>query len=475
MKKIVYCLLITVFVLSLVGCAPQAAPTTAPEPTTVPVAPATAVPEEPDNATTAPPAPLGPTTIKVSGWTYDTASWQANIAKYETWVSTEADPQVNVKVDWTDADFDSYDTFITTLFQGGDSRDVIVSSDQWLGKLADAGWVVPLEDSWPEVREYASDMTKHSLESVTYNGKIYGLPYYSDIMVFVYNKTMLDQAGITAPPTTWAEVTEDSKILMEKGITSMPLELGLMPGSWFDDTVYAMVYSEGGKLFDAENNPVFETTQGPVFDMVEWLAKSISVDKIIPQKCLTLEPSDIQQAFKNGETAFVIVPDYMMKEFNTPGISKIAGSAYLSMMPGATHQTDGFTRMYLLGNDAITDPVKLQASIDLINFWGGKTTFNGVEGYNISKQWAVNNGLGFSMKSLWSNPEVLQTVSAMADVNVLKKQQGLALSKEGMQAPWFAEWMSYTRSELSKAFLLEQTTEIALENVKQQWLSLQSQ
>ncbi len=375
MKKIVYCLLITVFVLSLVGCAPQAAPTAAPEPTTVPVAPATAVPEEPDNATAAPPAPLGPTTIKVSGWTYDTASWQANIAKYETWVSTEADPQVNVKVDWTDADFDSYDTFITTLFQGGDSRDVIVSSDQWLGKLADAGWVVPLEDSWPEVREYASDMTKHSLESLTYNGKIYGLPYYSDIMVFVYNKTMLDKAGITAPPTTWAEVTEDSKILMEKGITSMPLELGLMPGSWFDDTVYAMVYSEGGQLFDTENNPVFETTQGPVFDMVEWLAKSISVDKIIPQKCLTLEPSDIQQAFKNGETAFVIVPDYMMKEFNTPGISKIAGSAYLSMMPGATHQTDGFTRMYLLGNDAVTDPVKLQASIDLIEFWGGKTKY----------------------------------------------------------------------------------------------------
>jgi multiple sugar transport system substrate-binding protein len=475
MKKFVYCLLITVFALSLVGCAPQAAPTAAALATAVPVAPATAVPVVQDNATAAPPAPLGPTTIKVSGWTYDTASWQANIAKYETWVSTEADPQINVKVDWTDADFDSYDTFITTLFQGGDSRDVIVSSDQWLGKLADAGWVVPLEDSWPEVRNYASDMTKHSLESLTYNGKIYGLPYYSDIMVFVYNKTMLDKAGITAPPTTWAEVTEDSKILMEKGITTMPLELGLMPGSWFDDTVYAMVYSEGGQLFDAENKPVFETTQGPVFDMVEWLAKSISVDKIIPQKCLTLEPSDIQQAFKNGETAFVIVPDYMMKEFNTPGISKIAGSAYLSMMPGATHQTDGFTRMYLLGNDAITDPVKLKASIDLINFWGGKTTYNGVEGYNISKQWAVNNGLGFSMKSLWSNPEVLQTVSAMTNVNVLKKQQDLALSKQGMQAPWFAEWMSFTRSELSKALLKEQTTDVALENIKQQWLSLSSQ
>ncbi len=146
-----------------------------------------------------------------------------------------------------------------------------------------------------------------------------------------------------------------------------------------------------------------------------------------------------------------------------------------SMMPGATHNTDGFTRMYLMGNDAITDPVKLQASIDLINFWGGKTTFDGVEAYHISKRWAVNNGLGFSVISLWSDEDVLRTVSAMTDESILKKQQGLALAKQGMQAPWFAEWMSYTRAELSKAFLLEQTTESALENIKQQWISLSNQ
>ena len=136
------------------------------------------------------------------------------------------------------------------------------------------------------------------------------------------------------------------------------------------------------------------------------------------------------------------------------------------MMPGATHQTDGFTRMYLMGNDAITDPVKLQASIDLIEFWGGKTTFNGVTGYNISKQWAVNNGLGFSIKSLWTDPDILRVVSAMTNVSVLQKQQGLAMAKQGMQAPWFAEWMSYSRAELTKAILREQTTTTSLENIK---------
>lgn len=471
MKIFVNCLLITTFILVLVGCAPQAIPTatTAPVNTQPPAVATTA------NTTAEAPTPLGPVTITASGWTYDTASVQANIAKYTSWVGTQANPPINVKVDWTDNDFDSYDTFITTVFQGGDSRDVIVSSDQWLGKWADAGWVVPLEDYWPDVKNYLPDLTQFSIDALTYKGKIYGLPYYSDAMDFVYNKTMLDQAGITAPPTTWDEVTADSKILIAKGITSTPFEVGLTPGSWFDDDLYAMIYSNGGQMFDANNNPVFDSTKGPVYDMVEWLAKSISDDKIIPNKVFTMEAPDVQQAFKNGDAAFVIVPDYMMQEFNTPGISKIAGSAYISMMPGTTHQTDGYTRMYLLGKDAITDPVKLQASIDLIKMWGGKTTVDGVTSYYVDKKWATHNGLGFSIISLWNDPEVSRTMAAMADVNIMQKQQALALSKQGMQAPWFSEWISYVRAELPKALLRQESTSAALDNIKQQWLSLKGQ
>jgi multiple sugar transport system substrate-binding protein len=491
MKRIIFALVALMVVVTMVGCAPQATPTTAPAaPTQAPpptqpptqVSPPTQPPAQapaPTQASVMPTqgsaAPLGPVTVKFSGWTYDTATVQASIVKFTDWVKTQSDPKVDVTVEWTDADYGNFDTFVTTVFSGGDSRDVLYSSDQWLAKWADAGWVVPLEDYWPDVKKYESDISPFSLSALTYKGKLYGLPYYTDTMYFVYNKQLLDKAGITAPPTTWAEVAEQSKLLKSKGITDTPFEVGLMPGSWFDEAFFALIFSEGGTLFDENNQPIFETDKGPVFDMLEWLAKGLNDDKTIPNKVLQLEAPDVQADFVTGNVAFAIVPGYMMRELNTPGISQIAGSAAISMMPGATHQTEGYTRMYLLGKSAVTDPVKLQGSTDLLNFFGGKITMDGVTSYYMPKLWATKNGLGFSINSLWQDPDVEKAFSAMADTTIMKKQKNLALSKEGMSAPWFAEWISYVRAEIPKALLRQETTTTTLENIKQLWVALSQQ
>jgi hypothetical protein len=44
-----------------------------------------------------------------------------------------------------------------------------------------------------------------------------------------------------------------------------------------------------------------------------------------------------------------------------------------------------------------------------------------------------------------------------------------------MQAPWFAEWISFVRTEVQKALLAESSTTAVLESVKQQWLELSSE
>lgn len=418
---------------------------------------------------------LGPVTLQVSGWTYDTAKVQSNIARYEKWVSTQASPRIKVNVHWTDNDYDSYNTFVTTTFSGGGSRDVLYGSDQWLAQWASAGWVVPLQKYWPQVKKYVADITPFSMRALTYKGEIYGLPYYTDVMYFIYNKHMLQEAGITAPPTTWDAVAKDSELIKSKGICATPFEVGLEPGSWFDEAFYSMIYSDGGHMFNKNNKPVFQTNTGPAYDMLQWLARGINVTHIIPQKVLQEEAPDIQVDFQSGKVAFAILAGYMMDALNTPSVSKIAGSAAVSMMPGTTHQTEGYTRMYLLGKSAVTNPTKLKAAIDLINYWGGKTTVDGVSGYHVAKRWAVDNGLGFSINSLWNDPQVIKTFSAMANVNLMRKQKNMALSKEGMQAPWFAEWMNFTRAEVPKALLREESVSAALKNIKREWVSLSQQ
>lgn len=417
---------------------------------------------------------LGPVTLKFTAWTYDLEKVRQNLSKYEKWAATQADPPIKVTVEMVDAGFGQFDTHVTTTFAAGSSYDVLYSSDHWLAKWAEAGWVVPLEDYFPKVLDYVSDIAPYSVDAMTYKGKLYGLPYYTDVMYLIYNKRMLEDADIASPPTTWDEVTKQAMILKEAGITSEPMMVGLKAGSWFDEVFYSFVYSEGGSLFDKNLEPVFKTDSGPVYDIIEWLAASINDTRIIPRKVLAMTAVDVQEAFKSGDTAFVIVPGYMIREFNTPGISKVAGQVEVSMMPGKAHVTDGYTRMYLMGKGALRDEATKIAAWHLIEFLGGKTTIDGKTAYHVPRRWAVENGLGFSILSLWDDPAVEKVFSAMGNTTVMRAQKKLARSKEGMSTPWFSEWISFVRTKVQKAILRQESTSSVLKDIRQQWIDLKS-
>ena len=82
---------------------------------------------------------------------------------------------------------------------------------------AAAGWVAPIEDYFPEAAKYKDKTTRYALRDMTYNGKLYGLSYYADLITFMYNKKILDEHGI-AVPETWDEVLQASLRLKEAGM-----------------------------------------------------------------------------------------------------------------------------------------------------------------------------------------------------------------------------------------------------------------
>lgn len=57
-----------------------------------------------------------------------------------------------------------------------------------------------------------SNYLKGPMQTVTVNGKIYGIPFGSNDLALFYNKTLLKKAGIN-PPKTWAELVTDAKKL----------------------------------------------------------------------------------------------------------------------------------------------------------------------------------------------------------------------------------------------------------------------
>lgn len=113
------------------------------------------------------------------------------------------------------ADTGQYFDKMRTEFQAveGGNIDVIGGDVIWPAQLAANGWIEDLSDRFTE--EMQQDFFASTIESSTYKGKIYGVPWYSDAGLLYYRKDLLDKNGLK-PPKTWQELMDQAKKIMDK-------------------------------------------------------------------------------------------------------------------------------------------------------------------------------------------------------------------------------------------------------------------
>ena len=116
-----------------------------------------------------------------------------------------ADTGITLKVEVVPQD--EVDTKMQTALSAKSSAYDIIGIDIIdLAKFDAAGWLTPL-DSYIDAATKA-DILPFALEGISYNGKILGLPWKSEYMVFVYNKKMLSDAGFKS---RWSRYRRGSK------------------------------------------------------------------------------------------------------------------------------------------------------------------------------------------------------------------------------------------------------------------------
>lgn len=411
------------------------------------------------------------TTLQFGVWTYDLDGVQSILDDFGSYNAEAGQDASEVEFELTEAGYGDYDSQVSTLNTAGQELDVLYGSDHWLARWAEAGWILPIDEHCPDLSEDFEQVTEFSKEGLTHDGHVYGLPYYSDVMYFVYNSEMLSDAGIAEPPSTWAEVAEQAATLKEQGITEDAVMLGLSIDSWFEEQLFALLYSRGGELFDDDLNATFDTGSGPLYESVQWLAE-LREDGTMPQRVVEMSIQDVQQAFLQGDTAFTLMAGYMLADLSGPE-SAVAESYEVAMIPGSTQTTAGFTRSYSLGSGAAEDAATMDTACRFLDYHGGITeASDGTQTPVVAKYWATENGLGFSYESLWDDPDIEETFGSFAQIDVLQEQKANARSKEGMNTSWYAEWMSYVRPVIQSVLLGETETEQALEDIKSQWQAL---
>jgi multiple sugar transport system substrate-binding protein len=103
----------------------------------------------------------------------------------------------------------AYLTHILSQFSSGSEPDLLMVDNPELAEFAADGVLVPLSSLGS--LSVVSKINPANVAETTYNGKLYALPLATNTIAIFYNKTLVQQAGITTLPTTWAEFSADAK------------------------------------------------------------------------------------------------------------------------------------------------------------------------------------------------------------------------------------------------------------------------
>lgn len=165
-----------------------------------------------------------------------------NKAPMEKVIKSWNDSHENVKIKVDVIASESYKTKIKTAVSANEAPDIFFTWGAGFSQpFVDAGKVLPLD-------EYLNDgikdkMINGTLDNLTYDGKVYGLPFSVAVGTFYCNEELFEENNLQIPQT-YSELLEVSKAFREKGITPFTVgEKNRWPGMFYYDI---LALREGG-------------------------------------------------------------------------------------------------------------------------------------------------------------------------------------------------------------------------------------
>ena len=136
------------------------------------------------------------------------------------------------------------------------------------------GWLVPLDDLGDDY-DYA-DMIPSVKNGLSYDGKLYAVPFYAESSFTFYRKDLFEQAGITMPEKpTYDQIAEYAAKLTDKSKEQYGFCQRGKPG-WGENMAFVgpMVNAFGGRWFDMEWKP--QLTSEPWKKAVTYYVKNMN-------------------------------------------------------------------------------------------------------------------------------------------------------------------------------------------------------
>ncbi len=229
--------------------------------------------------------------------------------------------------------------YVTNMAAKADQPDVIAVDVIWPGEFIANGWAEPLNKyfSKKEFEPYLTGM----MNSVTVNGKVYGIPLYTNAIHFFYRKDLLKKYNLKVPET-WEDLVSTAQYILKKennpnlnGYISMWAQIEGLFMNYLQ-----FFWGAGGQFFDKNGKVAVDTPAGKkaLQTMVDFIYKY----KIAPKSILTYKPNDAMALFRQGRAIFMVVQDFVWPMLNAND-SPVKGKVMMRRVPYFKGHSDART------------------------------------------------------------------------------------------------------------------------------------
>lgn len=283
--------------------------------------------------------------------------------------------------------------------------DVFLMDVIWPPEFAAAGWSMPLDDRFPPAEQKA--FLESTIMVNTYNGSIYGIPFFIDSGVFYYRKDLLEKYRFS-PPKTWNQMARQiSKIV--PGETKQGIEIYGFSGQFkqYEGLVCDMmeyILSNNGAILDPETGKS-ALTEKPAIEAVRFVRDRI-IGSSAPIGVLTYQEPESLDLFIQGKTVFHRNWPYAWEIANNPERSRIAGKVGITKLP------------YFKGGKSVSTLGGWQVGIS--NYSDKKEaawTFAAfLTSPRIQKLYSLRTGKAPARDDLYDDPDILQANPHFAEM-----------------------------------------------------------
>jgi len=250
------------------------------------------------------------------------ALWEGVIADFE-----DENPGITVNLEVQS--WDNLNDVVTTKVQGGKAPD-IMNGGPFAGFAADDLLYTAADVTSPET---LADFQESFAANASVGGEQYGLPLIASARTLFVNNDLLEQAGVTTPPTTWDELLAAAKKISALG--GGVYGYGLPLGSEEAQAESAIWFYGGGGTFGDESAITIDTPEN--LEAAEFIQKMVDEKATQPDAGAT-DRTPLIDVFVQGKIGMIegLPPTVGQIEEKNPGLD-------YSMVPIPTKDGEEFT------------------------------------------------------------------------------------------------------------------------------------